>query len=104
MKAITVSAQRRIDIICYLQFGGCSASELSTLNAILSHSNNGSLSLSTDLSNAIKSSINQNDSLFRTNIHRLNKRGIIKKAGKTIYIHPLVNEALDKLLIQFSPS
>jgi len=103
MKGITIAAQRRLDVICYLQFGGCSESELSTLNAILSHSNNGTVVLSTDLSNSIKSSINQNDSLFRTNIHRLAKRGVIKKAGKTIYIHPLINEEIDKLLIQFSP-
>jgi hypothetical protein len=103
MKSITISAQRRIDIICHLQFGGCSSSELTTLDAILSHSNNGSCCLDANTSNTIKSSINQNDSLFRTNIHRLHKKGVIKKAGRTIYVHPLLNENLDKLLIQFSP-
>lgn len=77
--------------------------EVKTLQGLIKYATNGSLFVSIELSKQIRAEFGLSTSSLATALHRLEKKGVIKKSGKTTFInaHFLNLDSLDKLLVQF---
>ncbi len=97
------SIQKKINVIVNLICDGLSDSELNTLESIIKHSSNNTLFITPIVSKYIQDEFGITSSSFSTSLHRLEKKGIIKRSGKTVMIHPYFKDiaSLDKLVISF---
>jgi hypothetical protein len=95
--------ESRIKILTKVFFGDIPEGEMKCLEILIKYSNNNSISLSGDIGKHIRSESGITESLFSTALHRLEKRLIIRRAGKTIFLNPVYNEIteLGRLIIVF---
>lgn len=84
-------------------FGGLSTTERAILEYFINTSLNNVNLISADISREICGQLSLTQSSFNTTVFRLHKKGVIKKSGKTIELHPIFNniQELDKLIISF---
>lgn len=95
---------KKLSIMCYAFFGGISASERTILSELINTSTNNSIVLNGEISGQICQSLNMSAAAFSIALFRLEKKGVIKKSGKSITLHPVLNNIneLDTLIISFS--
>ena len=108
-KAIKITnpdVKKKLDIIGFVSFGGLSSTELNIMCQFIHYSLNNFLCLDVAISSEIQKDIGITQSSFNTSVFRLEKKGVIKKSGKTITLHPIFNniQNLDKLIIDFTPA
>lgn len=106
IKPITIQGDvlnRKLSFIVPI-FGGISGTELDILTLIIQYSTNNSICITSDLSKQLQIASGVTRSAFSTSLHRLEKKGIFNRTGKTITLHPVFNniEKAEKLLITFS--
>lgn len=108
-KQITIkdqSLQKKISIIGAMFFGELSAVEMNVMAEIITHSQDNQLNLSATCSKTIKDTLGLNQSSFSVALHRLVKKGAIKKV-KSIITLPLICRLLveeNDFLIRFTPA
>lgn len=95
-RIVNIKADKRFEMTTQILYPDLSTSEKVTLKAILSYSVDSFCILSPEVSRAVKTACNLSDTAFTTNIHRLVKKGVIKKNGKTIHLPPSLHN-LDKV-------
>lgn len=95
--------EKRIKILTKVFFGEIPEGEMMCLEILIKYSNNNTLSLSGEVGKHIRTESGISESLFSTALHRLEKRLIIRRAGKTIFLNPVYNEIteLGRLIIVF---
>ncbi len=102
-KQVKFPPESRIKILTKLFFGEIPDGEAKCLEILIKYSTNNTLSLSGDTGRYIRSESGISESLFSTALHRLEKREIIRRAGKNIFLQPIFNEVNDlgRLVIVF---
>lgn len=107
IRGITINdttLSKKIEVLVGVKFGPLAESEMLVLKSLIEYANEkGSLYLDSLLAEGIRKNSNINKSSFSTSLHRLDKKGIIARAGKTINIHPVFIgvATTDKFLITF---
>jgi hypothetical protein len=91
---------RTISSVCFEKI---SDSELQTLISLLEYEVAGCTTLTIEVAKQIRSTAGISDSNFNTSLFRLEKKGVIKRNGKTVMFHPVFNNVREftGLLINF---
>jgi hypothetical protein len=94
--------KHKVAAVCVLKFK-LSATEMDLLSWLIQSSINNSVCVSVDISGQIQHDLNISASLLSTGLHRLQKKGVIKKSGKTITLNPIFNniQEMNKLVVSF---
>lgn len=93
----------KIDILLRVMFETLPEAELKTLTAIIEYSTNGAIAITADIGRQIRDAGGITESSFSTSLYRLEKKGIIKRSGKTVFLNPVfvgIGE-LDKFVVSF---
>lgn len=80
----------KIKLICYLLDVSLPESELKVLAGIVKYAGTGSLALTVLLTKQLRAEYDLTESSFSTSAHRLEKKGLIVRHGKTVTINPLL--------------
>jgi hypothetical protein len=91
-KTIKGKASDALFILSYLYFQVTNEKELKVIEEIIKLSEAGPVVLSKELRELILNSAEITDTNLSTILHRLEKKGAIKKDGKTIYLPPVFNK------------
>ena len=75
--------------------------ELKVLSVLIKYSNGGCIGLGLEVVKEYRKEAGVTESNFSTCVHRLVKKGVISKDGKTVVIHPRLNGVLewDKIVL-----
>lgn len=97
------SLKSRVKVLLALSGQNLSDAEFSSLIAVISYSVNNSIFVSAHIGGIIKKEFGLSDSAFSTSLFRLEKKGLIKRDGKTIVLHPMLSNVgeLEKLVVSF---
>ncbi|MFA7287607.1 MAG: hypothetical protein WC055_01890 [Melioribacteraceae bacterium] len=106
IRGITINGPlllKKIEVLSKLYCGDLAVSELNTLAAIITYSNNNSLFISPIISRQLQKSFNITPSAFSTSLFRLSQKGLIKKDSKTVTLNPIFTGVMemDRLLVSF---
>ena len=77
--------------------------ELKVLSVLIKYSNGGCIGLGLEVVKEYRKEAGVTESNFSTCVHRLVKKGVISKDGKTVVIHPRLNGVLewDKIVLGY---
>lgn len=98
------SVSRKVDIVTMVYFKQqLSDTELLVLAAVINYSTNNTITLTPEISKAMRNETGVSDTSFSTSLFRLEKKGLYTKAGRTIQLHPAFSNihSMDKLSIIF---
>lgn len=101
---VSGSTEKKVEVISKVLFKELlSDTESLILSILLDYSTNNTITLSVDVTKQVKSQAGVTDSSFSTSIYRLEKKGLIIRAGKNIQFHPALNNihSMDSLIINF---
>lgn len=96
------SLRERVDVVCKIAFTPLAEAELTTICLLIEYSVNNQIALTPDIGKQIRSGA-VSESSFSTSLHRLEKKKVITRSGRTIIITPLLKDisSWDKLVISF---
>ena len=79
--------------------------EINVLAELVIRSNGVELNVSADTGLAMKKGLGLNDNSYNVAMHRLVKKGVIKKTGGVVTLHPVLNGIFteDEFIIRFVP-
>lgn len=99
------SLDKKISTLGYLFFGGLSINEINVLAELVKRSNGVKLNVSAETSSAMKKRLGLNDNSYNVSMHRLVKKGVIKKTGGVVTLHPVLNGIFEEneFVIRFVP-
>lgn len=94
---------KKVEILARILYGTLPESELLTLLAVVECGVNNDLFITTDVSKHIKIKYGISHSSFTTGLFRLKEKGLIKKDGKTVTVHPIFTGVVDmnKFVVNF---
>lgn len=99
---IKISPDKQISILSFIRFGRLSDSEIGLISSLLAIRDGLSVTLDSSTTNEIESNTGLNSAAISTYLHRLGKKGVIKKSGRVINFHPIYSVIDSKaLLISF---
>lgn len=90
-KTIKAKASDALFIMSYLYFDVTNEKEIKVIGEIIKLSEAGPVVLGKELRELILNAAEVTDTNLSTILHRLEKKGAIKKDGKTIYLPPVYN-------------
>jgi len=95
--------RERVELVCKIAFTPLAEAELVTLCLLIEYSNNNQIALTPDIGKQVRGSA-VSESSFSTSLHRLEKKKVINRSGRTIIITPLLKDIgnWDKLVISFT--
>jgi hypothetical protein len=93
----------KVSVLLAIQGIRLSEGEENSLLAVITYSDGAALHISAHTGGAMKKEFNLNDSSFSVGLHRLEKKKLIARSGKTISLNPMFNNIgdLEKLVISF---
>lgn len=99
---VIIPVNKRIAILSFIKFGKLSDSEISLISSLLAISEGLSLTMESTSIKDIEAYTGLNTAAISTYLHRLGKKGVIKKSGKNIQFHPIFKAIhSESLLISF---
>lgn len=82
--------ENKIKLISYLLDLSLPEAEIKVLSGIVKYAGTGSIALTVLLTKQIRTEYDLSESAFSTSAHRLEKKGLIVRHGKTVTINPLL--------------
>lgn len=86
---INIGLQSQARIISFIKFGRIGEQEMALIAALVPFREGLAVTLGKSVLDEIEKVTGFNSATISTYLHRVSKRGIIKKSGKTIYLHPI---------------
>ena len=101
---ITADLEKKIQVMCNINNWKVSDTELQIMCVLVLYANTGALNIFGDDGKHIRSKAgNVSESSFNVMIHRLHKKGLIRKSGSMVTINPALIklDSVDSILIEF---
>ena|ERR1700748_1030837 len=95
----------KVTTLGHLFFESLSLVESQVLSELIRMSDGSGLSVSAETGREIRRVLNLKDSSFNVAMHRLVKKGTIKKEGSRITLHPVLNNIFNEneFVLRFTP-
>lgn len=96
---IKISPDKQVSVLSFIRFGRLSDSEIGLISSLLGFREGLSVTMDSGVSKEIESKAGLTPAAISTYLHRLGRKGVIKKSGKTITFHPIYSALNYKSLL-----